>query len=69
VIPGYYDIAAVSEHILLNIRRNLMIVSLETSVNLGILREGNANNDDRVNILDFGLPVTNYFKMAPIEVP
>jgi hypothetical protein len=62
VIPGNYDITAVSEHTLLNVKRNVTVIAPCTTVNLGTLLEGNANNNDRVNILDFGLLATSYGK-------
>jgi hypothetical protein len=64
VIPGNYDITAVSEHTLLNVKRNIAIISPSSSVNLGTLLEGNANNNDRVNIQDFGLLSASYSKLA-----
>jgi hypothetical protein len=62
VMPGNYDITALSEHTLLNVKRNVAITSPSISVNLGTLLEGNANNDDRVNILDFGILASAYGK-------
>jgi hypothetical protein len=62
VTPGKYDITAVSEHTLLNVKRNIEITSSFNSVNLGTLLEGNANKDDRINILDFGILATAYGK-------
>jgi tungstate transport system substrate-binding protein len=60
VIPGNYDITSVSEHTLLNVKRNVIILATSNMVNMETLPEGNANNDDRVNILDFGLLVVSY---------
>jgi hypothetical protein len=51
VAPGTYDITAISEHTLMNVKRSVVISAPKTSVNLGTLREGNANQD---NIIDFG---------------
>jgi len=51
VAPGTYDIAAFSEHTLMNAKRSVVISAPKTSVNLGTLLEGNANQD---NIIDFG---------------
>jgi elongation factor P hydroxylase len=62
VMPGNYDITALSEHTLLNVKRNVAITSPSTPVNLGTLLEGNANNDDRINILDFGILASAYGK-------
>jgi hypothetical protein len=62
VTLGNYDIAAFSEHTLLNVKRNVTINMPLLPVYLGTLLEGNANNNDRVNILDFGLLATSYGK-------
>ena len=51
VAPGTYDITALSEHTLMNVKRSVVISAPKTSVNLGTLLEGNANQD---NIIDFG---------------
>lgn len=51
VAPGTYDITAFSEHTLMNAKRSVVISAPKTSVNLGTLLEGNANQD---NIIDFG---------------
>jgi hypothetical protein len=62
VIPGDYAVTAVSEHTLLNVKRSVTIAPGSNAVNLGTLLEGNANNNDRVNILDFGILATAYGK-------
>jgi hypothetical protein len=62
VTPGNYDITAVSEHTLLNVKRNVTIISPINTVNLGTLLEGNANNNDLINIQDFGILATSYGK-------
>jgi hypothetical protein len=46
----------------LNVKRNVTIVASSNAVNLSTLLEGNANNNDRVNILDFGILATAYGK-------
>jgi hypothetical protein len=61
-MPDNYDMTAVSEHTLLNVKRNVTVIAPSNTVNLGTLLEGNANNNDRVNILDFGLLATSYGK-------
>ncbi len=53
--PGNYDISAVSSHTLLNVKKNVTINVSTTGVSLGTLLEGNATNDDRVNIADFAI--------------
>jgi hypothetical protein len=47
----------------LNVKRNVAIATPSTSINLGTLLEGNANNNDRINIQDFGLLATAYLKI------
>ena len=49
VAPGTYDITAVSEHTLINVKRNVVISTPSTAVDMGTLLEGNAN-DDVVNM-------------------
>jgi hypothetical protein len=50
IAPGIYDITALSEHTLMNVKRSVAISAPNTSVDLGTLLEGNANQD---NIIDF----------------
>jgi hypothetical protein len=63
VMPGNYDITAVSEHTLVNVKRNVTVIAPSTMVNLGTLLEGNANNNNLINIQDFGLLATSYGKI------
>jgi len=55
VAPGTYDVTAISEHTLMNVRRNVVISAPNTSVDLGTLLEGNANQDNIVNIDDYAI--------------
>ena len=55
VAPGTYDIAAISEHTLTNVRKNAVISTPETLVDLGTLLEGNANQDNTINLYDFAV--------------
>ena len=48
--PGIYDITAIGRSTLMNTKRGVVISAPGTSVDLGILLEGNANQD---NIVDF----------------
>jgi hypothetical protein len=50
IAPGIYDITAFSEHTLMNIKKSVVISAPKTSIDLGTLLEGNANQD---NIVDF----------------
>jgi hypothetical protein len=62
--PGNYDITAASEHTLVNVKLNVAIAAPGTAVSLGTLLEGNANNDVRINIQDFGLLSASYGKLT-----
>jgi len=55
IAPGTYDLTVVSEHTLLNVKRNVNITALSTSVDMGILLEGNADNNTIIDISDFGI--------------
>jgi hypothetical protein len=59
-----YDITVVSPHTLFNVKRNVAISGNNTSVNVGTLLEGNANNDEKVNIQDFGILASTYGKLS-----
>jgi len=50
--PGTYDITVLGESTLLNTKRNVVIAVPQTSVDLGTLLEGDANNDNVVNFGD-----------------
>jgi hypothetical protein len=63
VAPGTYDITAVSEHTLINVKRDVVISTPSTAVNMGTLLEGNANDDSIINISDFGILAVSYMKM------
>jgi len=60
VDPGTYDITAVSEHTLINVRRDVVIAGPSTAVDMGTLLEGNANDDPIINISDFGILAVSY---------
>ncbi len=53
--PGTYDITVASEHTLMNVKRNVVISQPGTSVDMGILMEGNADNDDKISLFDFSI--------------
>jgi hypothetical protein len=53
VVPdGTYDMTVVSEHTLLNVKRDVVITSPTTAVDMGTLLEGNANDDQVVDMFD-----------------
>jgi hypothetical protein len=60
VNPGLYDISLVTPHSLVNVKRGVSVASTSTIVALGTLLEGNANDDNKVNIQDFGLLAKTY---------
>ena len=62
VAPGTYDITAVSEHTLINVKRGVVISAPSTAVDMGTLLEGNANDDPIINISDFGILAVSYMK-------
>ncbi|MDH5781611.1 MAG: hypothetical protein OEZ07_03460 [Dehalococcoidia bacterium] len=62
VMPDTYDITAVSEHILMNVKRDVIISSPSTVVDMGTLLEGNANDDNIINISDFGILAVSFMK-------
>jgi hypothetical protein len=62
ILPGTYDISAVSPGCLTNVKRGVVIGGTSTDVNLGTLLEGNTNNDNKINIQDFGILATTYGK-------
>jgi hypothetical protein len=55
VLPGTYDISANSECTLSNVKKNVVISEPNISFNMGILLEGNSNQDDIINLNDFGI--------------
>lgn len=57
---GVYDVRARNLHTLRNVRRNVAIVG-STSLDMGVLHEGDANADNTINILDFARLRNSYF--------
>lgn len=55
VASGTYDITAISEHTLVNAKRGVVISAPNTSVDLGTLLEGNAEQDNIVNLDDYAI--------------
>ncbi|MEK7353283.1 MAG: hypothetical protein AABZ77_02110, partial [Chloroflexota bacterium] len=69
IIPGTYDITVKSAHTLLNVKRNVVILSPSTAVNMGTLLEGNAKEDTLtnasiINIFDFGVLSGGWNKLS-----
>ena len=64
IIPGTYDISATTPHCLTNVKRGVVITASSTAVDLGIMLEGNADDDNAINIADFGIMATLYGKSS-----
>jgi hypothetical protein len=67
VVPGNYDISVTSPHCLINVKRNVSISGNNTTIDMGTLLEGNANDDNKINIQDFGLLAKTYGKQKGQE--
>jgi hypothetical protein len=59
--PGVYDIRVKGSHTLSNLRSNVMLNAGLTEVDFGMLREGDANNDNCVSIVDFSILANAFF--------
>ena len=55
IAPGNYDITIIGEATLMNVRRSVVISASNTSVNMGTLLEGDANQDNIINLEDFAI--------------
>jgi len=64
ILPGTYDIRVVTPHCLTNIKKGVVIAAPSSEVDLGTLLEGNANDNNIVNIADFGILASAYGKNA-----
>ncbi len=62
IIPvGTYDVCAKNMHTLRNVKRNVYIRTGVNDIDLGLLREGDANDDNAVNVQDFVILRHAYF--------
>jgi len=55
IAPGTYDITVAGESTLVNARRSVVISAPNTSVDMGTLLEGDANQDNIVNFDDYAI--------------
>jgi hypothetical protein len=55
IAPGTYDITVVGESTLVNARRSVVISAPNTSVDMGTLLEGDANQDNIVDFDDYAI--------------
>ena len=62
--PGTYDVSAVTPHCLTNVKTGVVVTVPSTSMNLGTLLEGNADDSNIVNITDFGILASSYGKSS-----
>jgi len=64
ILPGIYDISLDAPHCLTAFKQSVIIEGDQTRVDMGILLEGNANNDQKISIKDFGLLLASYGALA-----
>jgi hypothetical protein len=64
VTPGTYDIVAKGYSTLANRTNAVVLPSGSTNVNLGLLRSGDANNDNQVTMADFSILAAAYRTVA-----
>ena len=57
-----YDITVVSDHTLMNVKRGVVISEPATTVNMGVLLEGNANNDLEISMDDLLLMTSTWLR-------
>jgi len=55
IAPGNYDITVHGEVTLMNVKRNTVISTPRSSIDMGTLPEGDANQDNIVNIEDYAI--------------
>jgi hypothetical protein len=55
IAPGVYDVTVCGETTLMNVKRSVAISAPKTSVSLGALLEGDANQDSIINLYDFAI--------------
>jgi len=60
-----WDIRVKGSHTLANRKNNIVVVTATLPINFGLLYEGDADNNNRVNILDFSILATAYGKQTP----
>jgi len=65
ITPGIYDIWLKNFHTLSNLKQNVTLNAGANSVDMGELQEGDANNDNLVDIDDFGILKTQFGSAGP----
>jgi hypothetical protein len=66
VSPDTYDIAVVSDHTLLNVKRDVAISYPTTVVDMGILLEGNADDNNIIDLKDFAILASAWLRSADV---
>lgn len=61
---GEWDATIESPHTLMNIYHGVNLAGPYTDVNFGTLLEGNCNNDQQINVLDFSTLASSYLKSS-----
>jgi hypothetical protein len=64
-LPAVVDVAAKNAHTLSTIKRNVSLAAWSQCLDMGLLPEGDGNNNDEVDILDFSLLSTHYGEICP----
>jgi hypothetical protein len=67
IAPGVYDVGVRNMHSLRNLQPNVAISASTAPLDMGLLREGDANLDNWVNALDFSLLNSAYWKQVDEE--
>ena len=62
IVPGTYDLRVKHSHTLQNRQTVTLAAGANPPVAVGVLREGDANNDNYVTLLDFSILVTTFGK-------
>jgi len=65
IVPGVYDIRLKNFHSLSNLRQNVTLNAGANSVDMGELQEGDASNDNLVDIDDFGILKVQFGTVGP----
>ncbi|MBN1188201.1 MAG: Ig-like domain-containing protein [Dehalococcoidales bacterium] len=65
--PETYDVSICSPHCLTNVKRDVVIGETYTGVDMGTLLEGNADDDNKISISDFGILANTYGKQRGDE--
>jgi hypothetical protein len=65
VAPGIYDIRAKNPHTLANVKRGVQVLAGVNTISMGTLLEGDASDDNVVDVLDFSLMRAAFGSASP----